>query len=253
MASIGKTTIWRWLSENALRPWRHRSWIFPRDPDFAEKAGRVLDLYEGRWAGKALGPKEFVLSADEKTSIQPRPRHHPTLPPAPGRTMRVEHEYTRKGSWAYLAAWDVHRAKIFGRCELRSGIEPFGRLVHQVMTKQPYRSARRVFWIVDNGSSHRGQRAMVRLQETWPTLTLVHTPVHASWLNQVEIYFSIVQRKILTPSNFRSLDELKRCLLRFQDYYQLVASPFEWKFSRRDLAALLDRLAAHEQPLDQAA
>jgi len=253
VASIGKTTIWRWLSDDALRPWRHRSWIFPRDPEFAKKAGRVLDLYEGCWAGKPLGPRDFVLSADEKTSIQPRTRQHATLPPAPGRTMRVEHEYIRKGSWAYLAAWDVHRAKIFGRCEIRSGIAPFDRLVHQVMAEQPYRSARRVFWIVDNGSSHRGQRAIGRLQQKWPNLILVHTPVHASWLNQVEIYFSIVQRKVLTPSNYRSLDELEQYLLRFQDYYQFAARPFQWKFTRRDLATLLHRLAAHEQPLGHAA
>jgi len=253
VASIGKTTIWRWLSEDALRPWRHRSWIFPRDPDFAEKAGRVLDLYEGRWAGKALGPKDFVISADEKTSIQPRTRQHPTLPPAAGRPMRVEHEYERKGSWTYLAAWDVHRARIFGRCEPSSGIESFGRLLGQVMEQEPYRSARRVFCVVDNGSSHRGQRAIARVRKHWPTVILVHTPVHASWLNQIEIYFSIVQRKVLTPTNFASLEDIEDSLLRFQDYYQAVARPFEWKFTRRDLAALLERLAAHESHLDQAA
>ena len=253
VASIGKTTIWRWLSEDALRPWRYRSWICPRDPDFAEKAGRVLDLYEGRWRGKSLGANDFVLSADEKTSIQPRRRQHPTLPPAAGRAMRVEHEYERLGSWTYLAAWDVHRAKVFGRCELSSGIDPFGRLLRQVMQQEPYRSARRVFWVVDNGSSHRGQRAVARVRAQWPTVTLVHTPVHASWLNQIEIYFSIVQRKVLTPSNFASLHELQASLLRFQNYYQAAAHPFEWKFTRRDLTALLERLAAHEPSLDQAA
>src|SRR3989304_9590717 len=79
VASIGQTTIWRWLSEDALRPWRYRSWIFPRDPQFAAKAGRVLDLYEGRWSGKPLGTNDFVLSADEKTSVRPRPRQHATL------------------------------------------------------------------------------------------------------------------------------------------------------------------------------
>lgn len=253
VASIGQTTIWRWLSEDALRPWRYRSWIFPRDPNFAEKAGRVLDLYEGRWSGKALATNDFVLSADEKTSVQPRPRQHPTLAPAPARAMRVEHEYERKGSWAYLAAWDVHRAKVFGRCEASSGIKPFGRLLDQVMCQEPYRSARRVFWIVDNGTSHRGQRAVDRVRKQWPTVTLVHTPVHASWLNQIEIYFSIVQRKLLSPSNFASLDELQDSLLRFQDYYQAAARPFEWKFTRRDLAALLERLAEHEFPLGRAA
>ncbi len=253
VASIGQTTIWRWLSEDALRPWRYRSWIFPRDPQFAEKAGRVLDLDEGRWSGKPLGRNDFVLSTDEKTSIQPRPRQHATLAPAPGRPMRVEHEYERLGSWAYLAAWDVHRAQIFGRCEAASGIEPFSRLLDQVMSQEPYRSARRVFWIADNGTSHRGQRAAVRVRQQWRNVTLVHTPVHASWLNQIEIYFSIVQRKLLSPSNFVSLDALQDALLRFQDYYQAAARPFQWKFTRRDLAALLERLAQHECPLGKAA
>ena len=118
--------------------------------------------------------------------------------------MRVEHEYERGGALAYIAAWDVHRAKIFGRCEPTTGIAPFGRLVDEVMSQPPYCSARRVFWIVDNGSSHRGQPAVARLQERWPGHVLVHTPVHASWLNQIEIYFSIIQRKVLTPNDFRA-------------------------------------------------
>ena len=117
VADISGATIWRWLSADAIRPWAHRSWIFPRDPDFEAKAGRVLDLYQRRWRGKRLRPNEYVISADEKTSIQARIRIHPTTPPGPGRTMRVEHEYQRGGSLAYLAALDVHRAKVFGRCE----------------------------------------------------------------------------------------------------------------------------------------
>ena len=104
--------------------------------------------------------------------------------------MRVEHEYERKGAWAYFAAWDVRRAKIYGRCEPKTGLAGFNRLVSQVMSREPYRSARRVFWVVDNGSSHRGQCCAQRLGRRWPNITVVHTPVHASWLNQIEIYFS---------------------------------------------------------------
>ena len=145
-------------------------------------------------AGKAsrCETDEFVLSTDEKTSIQARARCHPTLPPAPGAAMRVEHEYERCGAWAYLAALDVHRAKVFGRCERTTGIAPFERLVDQVMSQPPYNEARRVFWIMDNGSSHRGARCVARLQARYPRLVPVHGPVHASWLNQIEIYFSIV-------------------------------------------------------------
>jgi hypothetical protein len=245
VATVSNKTVWRWLNEDAIRPWQHRSWIFPRDPDFATKAGRILDLYAREWQGDPLHSNEFVLSADEKTSIQARIRRHPSLPPRQGQAARVEHEYRRAGAWAYIAALDVHRAKVFGRCEKSTGIKPFDRLVAQVMAEPPYCNARRVFWIVDNGSSHRGQPAVARLQTAFPNLVLVHTPVHASWLNQVEIYFSIVQRKALTPNDFSSHEEVRDRLLRFQAYYQTIASPFEWTFTRHDLAQLekkIDRL-----------
>lgn len=243
VAQISGATLWRWLSQDALRPWRHRSWVFPRDPEFARKAGRLLDLYGRRWHGVPLGPREYVVCADEKTRIQARRRTHPSRPPAPGRPIRVEHEYARAGAWAYLAAWDVHRAKVFGRCEAKTGIAPFKRLVAQVMRQEPYRSARRVFWIVDNGSAHRGERAAARLQAQWPNIVLVHTPVHASWLNQIEISCSIVQRKVLTPNDFPSLGAVKDRLLRFPARDAHAAKPFQWTFARRDLAALLAKLA----------
>jgi DDE superfamily endonuclease len=249
VAEISGTTLWRWLTQDALRPWCHRSWIFPRDPQFAAKAGRILDLYQRRWEGFALGPLDYVLCADEKPSIQARRRRHPSLPARPGHPIYVEHEYARTGAWTYLAAWDVHRAKLFGRCEAKTGIAPFDRLVDQVMRRHPYRTARRVFWIVDNGSSHRGQRAIRRLQATWPNIVLVHTPVHASWLNQVEVYFSIVQRKLLTPNDFASLADLEQQLLRFQHRYEQSARPFEWTFTRNDLAGLLQRIDRYERRL----
>lgn len=246
VASIGEATIWRWLSEDAIKPWNHRTWVFPRAPDFEAKAARILDLYEGVWEGRALGEDEWVISADEKTSIQARGRRHATLPPASGRTMRVEHEYERNGALAYLTAWDVQRARVFGRLEATTGIEPFNRLVQQVMAQEPYASASRVFWIVDNGSSHRGAASIQRLQGRWRNLVLVHTPVHASWLNQVEIYYSILQRKVLTPNDFASLDELEDRILRFQRHYEHVARPFQWKFTRSDLRDLMERLERHD-------
>lgn len=242
-ADISGTTIWRWLSDDAIRPWRFRSWIFPRDADFEAKAGRVLDLYARTWEGSDLGEDDFVISADEKTSIQARQRCHASLAPACGRELRVEHEYDRGGALAYLAAWDVHRAKVFGRCEATTGIEPFGRLVSQVMGTEPYASGRRVFFVVDNGSSHRGQRSVERMAERWPNARLVHLPIHASWLNQVEIYFSVIQRKVLTPNDFTDLAEVESRLLAFERRYEQSAEPFEWRFTRSDLARLLERLA----------
>jgi hypothetical protein len=253
VANIGNSTIWRWLSEDAIKPWRSRSWIFPRDPDFTEKAGRVLDLYEGMWEGKPLGKRDYVISADEKTSIQARIRKHPTAPPSSGKPMKVEHEYARGGSLAYLAALDVHRCRVFGRCEQRSGIEPFDRLVSQVMEAQPYRSARRVFWIIDNGSSHRGDKSIKRLQEKWNNIVPVHLPVHASWLNQIEIYFSIVQRKVLTPNDFASLEEVEKRLLGFQQRYEEIAQPFEWRFTRKDLEGLMRKIEERDESLPKVA
>ncbi len=244
VATISDSTVWRWLHADAIRPWQHRCWIFPRDPDFAVKAGRILDLYDRGWEDRALRDDACVLSADEKTSIQARVRCHGTRPPQPGQPMKVAHEYARGGALAYLAALDVHRAKLFGRCESKTGIAPFDRLVARVMAAPPYTQARRVFWIVDNGSAHRGPRAVARLQAQHPRLVLVHGSVHASWLNQIEIYFSIVQRKGLTPNDFASLPAVAERLLAFERSSEVLAKPFEWTFTRRDLTKFLQKMTA---------
>jgi len=238
---MSRSTVWRILDRDALKPWRHRSWLFPRDPQFAAKAGRVLDLYAGWWEGAPLSPDDCVLSADEKTSIQARVRCHATTPPRPGQARRVAHEYNRGGAVAYLAAWDVRRGGVVGRCDTTTGIGPFDQLVDQVMAREPYRSAPRVFWIVDNGSSHRSATAVARFQDRYPTLTLVHLPTHASWLNQIEIYFSSVQRKVLTPNDFPDLAAVEQRLLAFELRYNDTAVPFHWRFTRQHLE---DRLAA---------
>ena len=207
----------------------------------------VLDLYQRVFQAAERGSDDYIISADEKTSIQARCRCHPTLPPGRARMMRVEHEYERRGALAYLAAWDVHHARLFGRLEPTTGIEPFDRLVAQVMTTEPYASAARVFWVVDNGSSHRGQASIRRLEGRYANLRLVHLPVHASWLNQIEIYFSVVQRKVLTPNDFTDLVEVERRLLGFQRRYQQTAMPFDWRYTRSDLDRLLRRLDAKQQ------
>jgi hypothetical protein len=244
--AISPSTVWRILAADAIKPWRYKYWIFPRDPHFAEKAGRVLDLSAGAWQGPPLGPKDYILSADEKTSIQARRRCHPSLSAAPGRVMRVEHEYERGGALQYLAAWDVRRGLVMGRCEPSTGIEPFGRLVAQVMEQKPYRRANRVFWVVDTGASHRGEAAARRLAQAYANLIVVHTPVHASWLNQVEIYFSIVQRKVLTPNDFASLAEVEQRLHLYEELSNQRPHPFEWKFTRVKLVEFLNRLPAPE-------
>jgi transposase len=241
------STVRRWLADDALKPWQHRSWIFPRDPHFAPKASRVLDLYQREWEGQPLGGDEYVLSADEKPCIQARMRIHLPLPPGPRRAMRAESEYRRYGTLAYLAAYDVHRARVIGRCEQSTGIKPFTALVDQVMVTEPYASARRVFWVVDNGASHRNWAAADRLRDAYPNAQMVHLPVHASWLNQVEVYFSVLQRKLLTPDDFEDLDELAAQILAFEKHYNATARPFDWRFTRTDLNQLLTRISQHDR------
>ena len=134
------------------------------------------------------------------------------------------------------------RARLFDRCAPKDGIVPFDALVEQFMSAEPYSKAQRVFVIVDNGSAHRGQGVDRPPPRPWPNLILVHTPVHASWLNQAEIYFSVVQRKVLTPNDFPDLDTLEQQLLAFGRRYEQIAPPFQWKFTRADLDRLLDKL-----------
>lgn len=240
--AISASTVWRILDADALKPWRRRSWIYPRDPLFYPRAAAVLDLYAGIWRGKPLRKGEFVISADEKTSIQARRRRHPATIRGDGRGQRVEHEYERCGAWAYLAAWDVHRAKLYDRVEEATGILPFGRLVDQVMRKEPYRSARRVFWIVDGGSSHHRSTFPDRLKVAYPYAVAVFPPVHASWLNQVEIYFSVLQRKALTPNDLANLPQARDRLLDFGEEFRRRAKPFAWNFTRENLRRWLQKL-----------
>jgi DDE superfamily endonuclease len=243
---ISRSTVWRILAEDAIKPWQYEHWIFPRAANFFEKAAVVLDLYQGYWQDERLEPLDRILSSDEKTSIQARIRCHPSLGPNCGRRRRVEHEYERGGALQYLAAWDVQEGLVLGRCEAKTGIEPFGRLVEQVMTRPEYGQAARVFWVVDNGSSHRGEASVRRLRAAYPNAILVHTPVHASWLNQVEIYFSLLQRKVLTPIDSVNLHELELRIKLYEELTNRQARPFDWRFTKYDLLNLLQRVARRE-------
>jgi hypothetical protein len=242
---ISRSTVWRMLHESAIKPWQHEHWLFPKDPQFAEKAGPILDLYAGVWEGESLGRTDYVLSMDEKTSIQARGRRHKETPPRPKQTRRIEAEYKRNGALQYLAAWDVHRGIVVGRCEKKTGIKPFGLLVDQVLEQDPYKGATQLFFIVDNGSSHRGQASVERLRRRDRRIVLVHTPIHASWLNQVEIYFSIIQRKVLTPNDFAKLDAIRVRLTLYEELSNRTPKPFAWKFTRQDMLNWLKRASPH--------
>ncbi len=149
VATVAAITIWRWLREDAIRPWNYRSWIFPRDPKFAEKAGRILDLYEGRWEGQLLEPGDFVVCADEKPSIQARARKHASQPAIPGgRQLSSTSTSARERSATSLPGRPARQA-VRSLCT-EGGIVPFDQLVEQFMTQAPYSTAQRVFVIVDN-------------------------------------------------------------------------------------------------------
>jgi hypothetical protein len=242
---ISRSTVWRMLHEAAIKPWQYEHWLFPKDPLFAQKAGPILDLYAGQWEGQPLGLKDYVLSLDEKTSIQARGRCHEEMPPEPEQTRRIESEYERNGALQYLAAWDVHRGMIMGRCEKKTGIKPFGLLVDQVLAQETYKDATRLFFIVDNGSSHRGKSSVERMRRRDKRIVLVHTPIHASWLNQVEIYFSIIQRKVLTPNDFATLEAIRVRLRLYEELSNRTPRPFAWKFTRHDMLEWLKRASPH--------
>lgn len=239
LAGLSHSSLGRILRQDALKPWRYRYWLFPRDPDFVNKACVILDLYAGFWQGQRLGPDEYLLSADEK-SIQILARCHPSLPTIPGYQQRVEFEYERRGTVAYHAAWDVFRGKIFGQVVSNTCIATFNQLIDQVMTQAPYQSAARVFWIVDGGCAHHRNTFPTRLSGMYANALAVSLPIHASWLNQIELFFSIVQRKVLTPLDVADKATLTQRLLDFQDYYQEVAKPFSWNFTADDLKQRLE-------------
>lgn len=241
LGSLSYGSLARILDENVLKPWRYTYWLFPRDPDFVSKACVALDLYAGFWKGQRLGLDEFLLSVDEKT-IQVLKRCHPGLSAIPGYVQRVEFEYERLGTVAYHAAWDVFRGQVFGRVAPNTCIATFNQLVDLIMTQEPYQSSARTFWIVDGGCAHHPNTFPARLKGMYPNAVAVSLPTHSSWLNQIEIYFSIVQRKVLTPMDVASAEILTKRLLDFQDYYQETARPFSWKFTAADLKKRLDAL-----------
>ena len=159
----------------------------------------------------------------------------------------MEHEYVRHGALALLGL-DVQTGKVFASTPKTTGIVQFMDLIGQVMARPEYRDAPRVFIIVDNGSDHRGQAAIDRLRKTHPNAIMIHTPVHASWPNQIEIIvFSVIQKKVVSPNDFASLEQLSGTLLAFTSRYNQAAKPFNWKFTAADLTDLLRRVSEHEQ------
>ena len=245
--TLSYSTVWRRLTEDALRPWLQEQWLFPRDPRFLQKATSVLELYHRRWQGQPLGPKDVVLCADEMTNLQALSRIHRGLPPAPGRRARYEFEYERHGTVCYLAFLEVLTGRVYGEVTEQNGIVPFELALKHCLSQPYLTEAERVFLILDNGCAHHPNTSPARLKQQFPQVEAVHLPTHASWLNQIEIYFSIARRKALTPADFESKAALQERLLRFQCRYNERAEPFTWNYTKEQLAAYLERVAFHEQ------
>lgn len=260
-------TIWRRLHEDALRPWLHQQWLFPRDPRLLERATPVLGLYHRQWDGLSLGPRDVVLSADEMSGLQALSRIHAPVPPAehsapplPGRPRRrpdlrtrVEFEYERHGTVCYQAFLNVFTGKVYGEVHASNGIETFERSLGHCLQGALCQDAERVFLIVDNGSAHHPRTSPERIQAQYPQVKVVHLPTHSSWLNQIELYFSIVHRKALTPADFPSVAALEARLYQFQYTYNQRAEPFRWQYTREHLEAYIERLALHEERFTEAA
>lgn len=258
--TLSYSTTRRRLLEDALRPWLFQQWLFPRDPCLLEKATPILELYHRRWEGEPLGPRDVVLSADEMSGLQAKSRIHPSLPsgapagaPLPGRPRRpadrrarIEFEYERHGTVCYQAFLNVFSGQVYGEVHPSNGIETFEATLSRCLDLPTCRTAERIFLIVDNGSAHHPNTSPARIQARHPRVTVVHLPTHSSWLNQVELYFSILHRKALTPADFPSVEALTQRLLWYQWYYNSQAAPFTWHYTRADLEAYIERLAEHE-------
>jgi len=254
------STVWRHLDRDALRPWRYQQWLFPRDPLLYEKATPILELYHGRWAGVPLRATDLVLCADEMTGLQALSRCHRSLAPAPrtadplpgrpgrdeDRRARVECEYTRQGTVCYQAFLNVPTGQVYGETVLTNGMETFEQSLGHCLAQPQFQATERVFLVVDNGSAHHPATSPARIQQAHPQVNVIHLPVHSSWLNQMELYFSIVQRKALTPRDFPSKDALRERLAQFEAYYNERAQPFRWGYTREHLEAYLRRLALKE-------
>lgn len=180
------------------------------------------------------------------TNLQALERHHRGLPPAPGRRGRYEFEYERHGTVCYLAFLEVCTGRVYGEVTTQNGIAPFERALGHCLQQEWLAAAERVFLIVDNGCAHHPRTSPARLRQQFPQVEVVHLPTHASWLNQIEIYFSIVRRKALTPLNFPSKAPLQERLGSFQGHYNRRATRFTWDYTQEQLAQHLEKFAAHE-------
>jgi hypothetical protein len=223
--SISPQTVQRMLEAHPLKPWRVHHWLSektPRDEEFRKQVEQLCELYT-----RPLAAHERVLCVDEKTSLQPRTRTHPTRPPQPGLVpARLEHEYVRKGALHLFAAFDTRTGEVIGLCRRRKRQVEFIELLEEIERRTPG-AVTHIHLVCDNVSTHHGKRVRAWLA-AHPRFHMHFTPVHCSWMNQVEQGFSLLQRKRLVAPNFADLAELEAQLLAFISEWNQVAHPFHW-------------------------
>ena len=224
VAAISAQTVQRILAHHTLKPWRTHLWLSPkapRDAAFVDQVHAICELYT-----RPLAPDEVVLSVDEKTSIQPRPRLAPTTAAAPGRAGRVEHEYKRAGAVNLLAAFDTRTSKVVGRGYDRKRQVEFIDFL-EVLERAIPAAVRTIHVVLDNVRVHKGKRVQAWLA-AHPRFHFHFTPVHCSWMNQVEPWFSILQRKRLRLADFADKADLAAKILAFIAQHNEHAHPFNW-------------------------
>jgi transposase len=222
--SISPQTVGRILNHHRLKPWRHHLWLspnVPRDAAFAASVQHIVDLYT-----RPLESHEVVLCADEKTSLQPRTRRSPTLPAKPDLPVRVEHEYQRKGALNLFAAFDTRTGKVYGYTAERKRQKEFIEFLEQLDREVPAEKTT-IHIVLDNLRMHKGKQVQAWLARH-PRFVFHHPPVHCSWMNQVEQWFSILQRKRLAIADFADKAALAERLMAFVSHWNEHAHPFNW-------------------------
>jgi len=237
VARISTSTVGRWLAQEKIRPWRFHNWQHILDPKaFLERARPILDLY-GR-AKALLREGVWVVCADEKSSIQARQREHPIVPARSGHTSHISPRYKRKGAVQLFAGLSVADGQIYGMCRNRKRFVDFQAFLLEVLLPEAVRrEVHTVALILDNGPTHAPKSFGPWLEQQaqrqgWPFRVQVYwLPKNASWLDQIEIWFSILQRKLLKPNDFESLRVLVRAIGSFVRYYNRAAKPIHWTYT----------------------
>jgi transposase len=222
---ISPSTVRRLLAAHQLKPWRPHLWLYPkhaRDAEFYATIAELLDLYT-----RPRCDDELVLSLDEKTSLPPRPRPSPTRPAQPQNLPhRCEHEYKRAGALNLFAAFDPRSGQVYGQCDDRKRQREFMAFLEH-LDREIAEPIRTMHLVCENVSTPHGKE-VTRWLADHPRFVVHFTPVHWSWMNQVEQWFSILQRKRLRIVDFPTKDHLSAKLEQFIREWTQQAHPFNW-------------------------